>query len=177
MSRVGKLPIQIPSGVNVELNDNRIVVTGAKGSLAMLLTDAVLVEKEEGLIKVSPKSSDSFSRSMWGTTRNRINNMVKGVSSGFSKQLEIRGVGYRAAISGNILTMSLGYSHEIKFVVPSDIQLKIDKQTQIDINGIDVEKVSRVAAEIRSLRKPEPYKGKGVRYSDEHVRSKEGKKK
>jgi large subunit ribosomal protein L6 len=177
MSRVGKLPVQIPSGVNVELDNERVVVSGSKGSLSMNLTDSVNVIKEDGAIKVSPRSADSFSRSMWGTTRNRINNMVNGVSTGFSRQLEIRGVGYRAAINGKMLTMSLGFSHEIKFIVPSGIDLKVEKQTQIDISGIDIEKVSRVAAEIRSLRKPEPYKGKGIRYSDEYVRSKEGKKK
>lgn len=177
MSRVGKLPIQIPSNVKVEFLDDVINVKSSTGDLSLVLTKEVVVVQDGDLIKVSPARKDSRCIAMWGTTRSRINNMVKGVSTGFTRNLEIRGVGYKASISGKILTMSLGFSHEVKIVIPSDVELKVDKQTQIEISGVDIQKVGKVAAEIRSLRKPEPYKGKGVRYVGEYVRVKEGKKK
>lgn len=177
MSRVGKLPIQIPAGVEVSLASDAISIKGSKGALSMPLTKAVHVTYQDNELVVAPASKDAHSRAMWGTVRSRVYNMVHGVTTGFSKQLDIKGVGYRAALAGNVLTLSLGYSHEIKFVVPSDITVKVEKQTQIEISGIDNQKVGRVAAELRGLRKPEPYKGKGVRYSNEYVRMKEGKKK
>jgi large subunit ribosomal protein L6 len=177
MSRVGKLPIPVPSGVDVDLSPMEIVVKGVKGVLSMELTKDVVVTKEGDTVVVKPVDDSRRARSMWGTVRNRIDNMVKGVANGCVKSLEIRGVGYRAALSGNLLTLSLGYSHEIKFVVPKDISVKVDKQTLIEISGIDNQKVGQIAAEIRALRKPEPYKGKGVRYAGEYVRIKEGKKK
>ena len=177
MSRVGKLPVPLLSGVQVDLAPNQVVVKGAKGQLSMPLTKEVVVTKEGDSIVVKPADDSRRSRSMWGTVRNRINSMVTGVANGCTKGLEIRGVGYRAAISGNLLTLSLGYSHEIKFVVPKDITVKVDRQTFIEISGIDNQKVGQIAAEIRALRKPEPYKGKGVRYAGEFVRIKEGKKK
>jgi large subunit ribosomal protein L6 len=177
MSRVGKLPIQIPAGVDVALTPDAISVKGAKGSLSMALTKAVHVTHQNNELVIAPSNKDAHSRAMWGTVRSRVNNMVRGVTTGFTKQLDIKGVGYRAALAGNVLTLSLGYSHEIKFIVPADITVKVEKQTQIEISGIDNQKVGRVAAELRGLRKPEPYKGKGVRYSDEYVRMKEGKKK
>jgi large subunit ribosomal protein L6 len=177
MSRVVKLPINIPSGVNVELTDSLVTVKSHKGALSLDLTKEVSVVHENDQIKISPISKDSRSIAMWGTTRSRINNMVKGVSSGFSRQLEVRGVGYKAILTNKILTLSLGFSHEIKIVIPSDVDVKVEKQTQIEISGIDIQKVGKIASEIRSLRKPEPYKGKGVRYVGEYVRTKEGKKK
>jgi large subunit ribosomal protein L6 len=177
MSRVGKLPVALPAGVDVMLDEASIVVKGSKGQLSMPLTKDVVVTKEGNAILVQPVDDSRRSRSMWGTVRNRIQNMVTGVTKGWVKNLEIRGVGYRAAINGNILSLSLGYSHEIKFVVPKDITVKVDKQTALEVAGIDNQKVGQIAAEIRALRKPEPYKGKGVRYSDEYVRIKEGKKK
>ncbi len=177
MSRVGKLPVPLLSGVQVDLTPSQVVVKGAKGQLSMALTKEVVVTKEGDAILVKPSDDSRRSRSMWGTVRNRISNMVAGVADGCTKGLEIRGVGYRASISGNVLTLSLGYSHEIKFIVPKDITIKVDKQTLIEISGIDNQKVGQIAAEIRALRKPEPYKGKGVRYAGEFVRIKEGKKK
>jgi large subunit ribosomal protein L6 len=177
MSRVGKLPVELLSGVQVTLSDSEIVVEGNKGQLSMPLTKDVVVTQEGSAIIVQPTDASRRSRSMWGTVRNRINNMVIGVANGSVKNLEIRGVGYRAALTGNMLTLSLGYSHEIKFIVPKDIAVKVDKQTLIEISGIDNQKVGQIAAEIRALRKPEPYKGKGVRYVGEYVRIKEGKKK
>lgn len=177
MSRVGKLPVALPVGVDVVLDETSIVVKGSKGQLFMPLTKDVVVTKDGSAVVVKPFDDSRRSRSMWGTVRNSIENMVTGVTKGCVKNLEIRGVGYRAAINGNLLTLSLGYSHEIKFVVPEDILVKVDKQTLLEISGIDNQKVGQIAAEIRALRKPEPYKGKGVRYSDEYVRIKEGKKK
>jgi large subunit ribosomal protein L6 len=177
MSRVGKLPVALPSGVDVVLDEVSIVVKGSKGQLSMPLTKDVLVTKEGGAVLVKPFDDSRRSRSMWGTVRNSIENMVTGVTKGCVKNLEIRGVGYRASINGNLLTLSLGYSHEIKFVVPNDISIKVEKQTLIEVAGIDNQKVGQIAAEIRALRKPEPYKGKGVRYANEYVRIKEGKKK
>lgn len=177
MSRVGKLPITIPAGVDITLADSVIKVKGAKGELSLPFTKDVEVSKEDGQVFVKPANQTKRSRALWGTIRSRINNMVKGVTDGFTKNLEVKGVGYRAALQGDILTLALGYSHDIKFVVPDDITVKVEKQTGISIFGIDNQKVGQIAAELRSLRKPEPYKGKGVRYADEYVRIKEGKKK
>lgn len=177
MSRVGKLPVTIPSGVNITLDSDNIVVKGAKGELSMFTSKEVDIVQQDGTIIVSPANKTKKSRAMWGTMRSCIQNMVQGVTEGFSKSLDIKGVGYRASISGNILTLALGYSHDIKFVIPDDIKVVVDKQTNIVISGINIQKVGQIAAELRALRKPEPYKGKGVRYSDEYVRIKEGKKK
>lgn len=177
MSRVGKLPIDVPAGVDVSLADGVITVKSQHGQLDMPLSRDVLVSKEEDKIVVKPADPSRRSRAMWGTVRSRISNMVTGVTTGFTKKLEVRGVGYRAALSGDVLTLSLGFSHDVKFIVPSDITIKVEKQTIVQISGIDKEKVGQIAAELRSLRAPEPYKGKGVRYVDEYVRTKEGKKK
>lgn len=176
MSRLGKLPVEIPASVQVELS--RGCCTVKKGNLALstLITGDVNVTVEEGKIWVKPANDSNRSRAMWGTVRSNIKNLVAGVSEGFAKTLEIKGVGYRAAVAGDILSLSLGFSHEIKYVVPQGIEIKVDKQN-IVITGADKQKVGQVAAELRALRKPEPYKGKGVRYVDEKVRMKEGKKK
>ncbi len=177
MSRVGKNPVSIPDGVQVKKDGNIVTVTGKKGELSLPFTKDVSVDIEDGQVVVSPADQTKKSRALWGTFRSRINNMVIGVSEGFTKELEVKGVGYRAAVQGNILTLALGYSHDIKFVIPEDINITVDKQTSLKVEGVDNQKVGQIAAELRSLRKPEPYKGKGVRYSDEYVRIKEGKKK
>lgn len=177
MSRVGKLPVAIPSGVTVEHTGQHITAKGKKGELSLGLTGAVTVEVQNGEVVVTPANDSKESRSMWGTTRANISNMVQGVSEGFSKTLEVNGVGYRCAVQNNLLTISLGFSHEVKYVLPKGVEASVDKQTVITLSGADKQKVGQVASEIRALRKPEPYKGKGVRYQGEYVRMKEGKKK
>lgn len=178
MSRVGKQPVAIPSGVTVTVNPTEIAVKGSKGELKAPLTSLVKVEVKDGNVLVLPvNKEDARSRAMWGTTRNNVANMVQGVSAGFTTKLEIQGVGYRAAADKNYLTISLGYSHEIKYAIPAGIAIAVEKQTSIAITGFDKRLVGQVASEIRALRKPEPYKGKGVRYADEQIRRKEGKKK
>lgn len=179
MSRIGKQPVIVPAEVAVELSEESVVVSGKLGRLSYAFDRKVLIDynKTEGKITVAPKGKDKKDRSMWGLSRTLINNMILGVSKGFSKTLEINGVGYKAAVSGNILTMFLGYSHDIKYIIPKGIEIKCPKPTQIDIFGFDKQLVGEVAALIRGLRKPEPYKGKGVKYSDEVIVRKVGKKK
>lgn len=178
MSRVGKLPVKIPSGVTVNVNGYEVVVKGAKGELKQRFTPEVSVEVKDGVLFVAPKNKKvKRERAMWGMYRNLFNNMVQGVSKGYSKNMEINGVGYRAAADKQTLSLSLGFSHEIKYAIPAGIEIKCEKPTSITVMGIDKGLVGQVAAEIRALRKPEPYKGKGVRYEGEYVRQKEGKKK
>ncbi len=179
MSRIGKQPVVVPAGVEIDLADGSIRVTGKLGKLSYSFDNKVIVNynKAESRIVVAPKGQDKKERAMWGLSRTLINNMIVGVSQGFTKILEINGVGYKAAINGNILTMFLGYSHDIKYIIPQGIDIKCPKPTQIDIFGHDKQLVGEVAALIRSLRKPEPYKGKGVKYSDEVIVRKVGKKK
>ena len=177
MSRVGKLPVAIPDGVTVEHADRMITVKGKKGELTLALTGAVNVAVKDGAVQVDPANDSKESRAMWGTTRANINNMMQGVTEGFSKTLEVNGVGYRSAVQNNVITLSLGFSHEVKYVLPEGVEAKVDKQTTLMLSGYDKQKVGQVAAEIRALRKPEPYKGKGVRSQGEYVRMKEGTKK
>lgn len=177
MSRVGKNPVEIPSGVNVTVKDGMVTVKGSKGELKQSYTQEVTIEAKDNQVVVTPKAKDGRSRAMWGLYRALINNMVKGVTEGFTKKLEIQGVGYRSAVDNKFLTINLGFSHEIKYSIPEGIDIKCEKPTLIAISGISKELVGQVAAEIRALRKPEPYKGKGVRYEGEYVRQKEGKKK
>ncbi|MDX2112750.1 MAG: 50S ribosomal protein L6 [Alphaproteobacteria bacterium] len=178
MSRVGKAPVAIPSGVTVSVNPSEITVKGAKGEMKYKTSPEVSVEVKDGKVLVLPRDKNNKrSRTFWGTTRNQINNMVEGVSKGFTVKMEILGVGYRAAADKNYLTMALGYSHEIKYAIPAGIEIKCEKPTSIAVSGFDKKLVGQVAAEIRALRKPEPYKGKGIRYENEYVRKKEGKKK
>ena len=178
MSRVGKLPIEAPGGVTVKLADSQISVKGPKGELSLDLTDDVLVVVEGQSIQVSPRDVENAqSRAMWGTVRARINNMVDGVSKGFEKELELVGVGYRAAMKGRDLELSLGFSHPVVHKAPDGITFASTKPTEIKIQGADKQAVGQVAAEIRRYRPPEPYKGKGIRYAGEQVRRKEGKKK
>ncbi|MBV8939198.1 MAG: 50S ribosomal protein L6 [Alphaproteobacteria bacterium] len=178
MSRVGKSPVAIPSGVTVNVKGTEVTAKGGKGELKMRAPAEVVIEVKDGKVLVLPRDkNDMRARAMWGMSRNVIRNMVEGVANGFTRRLEIQGVGYRAAADKNYLTLALGYSHEIKYAIPAGIEIKCEKPTSIAISGADKKLVGQVAAEIRSLRKPEPYKGKGVRYEGEYVRHKEGKKK
>lgn len=178
MSRVGKNPVAVPSGVNIDIKDMVITVKGPKGELKQAYNSDVSIEVKDGQIVVTPRDKDdNRSRAMWGLYRALVNNMVTGVTDGFVKKLEIQGVGFRSTADKQFLSLSLGFSHEIKYAIPAGIEVVCEKPTLISISGINKELVGQVAAEIRALRKPEPYKGKGVRYEGEFVRQKEGKKK
>ena len=177
MSRVGKHPVAIPQGVEVAIAGQQLTAKGKLGQLSLALPEEVEVTKEDGSVVVKPVGDSSQARALWGTTRANINNMIAGVSKGFVRNLDISGVGYRAAISGKKLTLQLGYSHDVVFDVPAGINIKVEKPTAIEISGADKQQVGQVAAKIRGYRPPEPYKGKGIKYSDETIRRKEGKKK
>ena len=177
MSRVGKYPVPVPSGVTVQIAGTEFIAKGKLGESRMLLSDEVETTIEESKVWVKPKSETKRARMMWGTTRALINNMVKGVSNGFTVSLDINGVGYRAAVEGKTLKLALGYSHDIEYPIPDDVTMKCDKPTSITITGRDKQIVGQLAAEIRSFRGPEPYKGKGIKYSTETILRKEGKKK
>ena len=177
MSRIGKHPVPIPSGVEVQLSGQTLTTKGRLGSLSLVVSNEVTASITEGAVAIVPKSDTKQSRAMWGTTRALVSNMVTGVSMGFSKNLEIVGVGYRAAVQGNTLNLQLGYSHDIPFPVPADVRIACERPTVVTVSGADRQRVGQVAAEIRSYRPPEPYKGKGIRYVNETVRRKEGKKK
>jgi len=177
MSRVGKNPVAIPAGVNVEVSGGKISAKGKLGALTIGLSSDVTVKVENGQVQVQPVGSSKRARMMWGTTRNLVRNMVNGVSGGFTKNLEINGVGYRAAVQGKELVLQLGFSHEIKYPIPEGITVKAEKPTSLTISGADRQKVGQVAAEIRAFRGPEPYKGKGIKYESETILRKEGKKK
>ena len=177
MSRVGKNPVAIPQGVTVDVAGGVATVKGKLGTLKLPITREVEVSVKDGKVWVKPLSEEQQSRIMWGTTRANLRNMVEGVSKGYSKNLEINGVGYRAAVQGKSLQLQMGYSHDVTFPIPEGIQIKCDKPTSISITGFDKQKVGQVAAEIRSVRPPEPYKGKGIKYDGEHILRKEGKKK
>jgi large subunit ribosomal protein L6 len=176
MSRLGKLPVALPDKVTVNAANDLVTVKGPNGELKTHYTDDVKVEVKEGKVWVSAANDTQRARAMWGTVRANVKNLVEGVSTGYKKQLDINGVGYRAAVQGQIITIALGFSHEVKYIVPTGVKVAMDK-TSIVLSGADKQKVGQVAAEIRELRKPEPYKGKGVKYSTETVRRKEGKKK
>lgn len=176
MSRIGKLPVAVPSGVNVTVDGGEVLVKGPKGELRRhILTDVVDVRLEDGKVVVGRKGEAKVHRSAHGLTRTLIANMVEGVSKGYRKSLEISGVGYRVAKSGEKLTLSLGFSHPVAFEPPQGVALSVEGQTKIHVDGIDKQAVGQVAADIRRLRKPEPYKGKGIRYEGERVRKKLGK--
>ncbi len=177
MSRVGKNPVAIPAGVNVEVSSGKLSAKGKLGALSIGLSSDVTVKVENGQVLVQPVGSSKKARMMWGTTRNIVRNMVNGVSAGFSKSLEINGVGYRAAVQGKELILQLGFSHEVKYPIPEGITIKAEKPTALTISGADRQKVGQVAAEIRAYRGPEPYKGKGIKYENETILRKEGKKK
>lgn len=175
MSRIGKLPIEIPKGVEIILADNHISVKGPKGVLQRTLMTEILTEIVDGKILLSKKSDNLRSRAAYGLTRTLVNNMVVGVTKGFEKALEINGVGYRAEAKGDVLNMSLGYSHPIAYKLPEGITVEVDKMTKLMVKGIDKEVVGATAAKIRSFRGPEPYKGKGVKYANETILRKAGK--
>jgi large subunit ribosomal protein L6 len=177
MSRVGKLPIVIPADVQVNIKDGKIAIKGKLGELSAPLNDNVKVSIEDGHVNVQPVNDSKESRAMWGTLRNNINNMVKGVFKGFEIRLVIFGVGYRAACDGKYLTLSLGYSHEIKYAIPQSVSIKCEKPTLLVISGSDRQLVGQVAGELMKLRPVEPYKGKGIYIEGSYVRRKEGKKK
>ena len=181
MSRIGKNPVTVPDGVDVLVEPNgaasRITVKGNKGTLALDIAAVVDVLAEDGLVKFAPRSGSRAARSLVGTTRSLVANMVTGVSAGFERKLELVGVGYRAQARGRQLNLQLGLSHPVNYALPEGIEARTASQTEIVVSGIDKQLVGQVAAEIRSVRPPEPYKGKGVRYADERVRRKEGKKK
>jgi large subunit ribosomal protein L6 len=177
MSRVGKNPVTIPSGVTVEVRAGTVHAKGKLGALALAVPDIVETGVEDGHFWVKPANDTKQARLMWGTVRNTVRNMVKGVSEGYSKALEINGVGYRALVQGKNLQLQLGYSHDIIFPIPADVQIKCERPTAITISGADKQRVGQVAAEIRAFRPPEPYKGKGIKYADETILRKEGKKK
>ena len=177
MSRVGKQPVLLPAGVLAEIVENTVTIKGKKGELKNNFPPLVKIIKETDKIMVTPVDKSKNSKAAWGLVRTIINNMVNGVEIGYVKTLEVNGVGYRAAVNDGILTLQLGYSHDIKLAIPKDIEVKCSKPTEISISGIDKQKVGQFASEVRSFRKPEPYKGKGVKYADEVIRRKEGKKK
>ncbi len=177
MSRVGKHPVEVPDGVEVAVSGRFVSAKGKLGQLAYEATDDVTVKLDGGKIEVRPVNDSKRARAMWGTVRSRIQSMVTGVSEGFSKQLEINGLGYRASVQGDKLNLQLGYSHDINYPIPDGITIKCEKQTSIAITGADKQQVGQVAAEIREFRPPEPYKGKGIKYAGEIILRKEGKKK
>ncbi len=177
MSRVGKNPVEVPSGVEVAINGAIVSAKGKLGQLAYETTSEVTVGMEDGKIVVKPVDDSKAARAMWGTTRSRIQNLVTGVSEGFTRDLEISGVGYRAAVQGKALNLQLGFSHDVKYDIPEGISITCEKPTSISIKGADKQRVGQVAAEIRAFRKPEPYKGKGIKYAEEQILRKEGKKK
>jgi large subunit ribosomal protein L6 len=177
MSRVGKHPVAVPSGVEVQMSGDTLSAKGSLGTLRLVVSNEVTASIADGAVTIAPKNDTKHARAMWGTTRALVNNMVTGVSKGFSVNLEINGVGYRAAVQGSTLNLQLGYSHEIAYPVPSDVNIVCERPTLIRISGADRQRVGQIAAEIRAYRPPEPYKGKGIKYSTETVRRKEGKKK
>ncbi|QDY99621.1 50S ribosomal protein L6 [Nitratireductor mangrovi] len=177
MSRIGKRPVAVPDGVTASVDGQTVIAKGPKGELRFVVNDEVLVKLDNGEIKVDPRDQSKDARSKWGMSRTMIQNILKGVKDGFEKRLEITGVGYRAALQGKDLQLSLGFSHEVVYKAPEGIQITVPKPTEIVVTGIDNQKVGQVAAEIREYRGPEPYKGKGVRYADERIVRKEGKKK
>jgi large subunit ribosomal protein L6 len=177
MSRIGKKAVQLPTGVTATVEGQTVTAKGPKGQLAVSLVDDVAVAMEDGGIKVEPREETKEARALWGMSRTLVQNIVTGVTRGFEEKLEISGVGYRAQMQGKTLSLALGYSHEVNYPIPEGIQIQTPKPTEIVVSGIDKQKVGQVAAEIRRWRPPEPYKGKGVKYSDEYVFRKEGKKK
>jgi len=177
MSRIGKRPIPIPAGVTLTLSDQTITVKGPKGQLSWTVVDEIEVTQDGGQLTLAPREDTPRARAMWGLSRTLVGNMVEGVTTGYERTLELVGVGYRAAMKGQALSMQLGYSHEVDIPPPAGISFAVPRPVEIKITGIDKQLVGETAARIRRLRPPEPYKGKGVRYSGERVRRKEGKKK
>jgi len=177
MSRIGKKPVPLPTGVTATVKDREVKVKGPKGELSLRVVEGIDVTVDKGGVTVKPKEMTDELRAKWGLQRTLVNNLVEGVSKGYSQQLEIAGVGFRAAVQGKNLQLQLGYSHDVIYPIPAGIDIKCEKPTLILVSGSDKQKVGQVAAEIRGFRKPEPYKGKGIKYAEEKIRRKEGKKK
>jgi len=177
MSRIGKKPVPLAKGVSASISGQTVEVKGPKGTLSFTATDDVTLTQEDGSIKVTPRGTSKRALQQWGMSRSMIENLVTGVSTGFKRELDITGVGYRASMQGNTLKLALGYSHDVDFAIPAGITITTPKQTEIVVEGIDAQQVGQVAANIREWRPPEPYKGKGIRYRGEFIFRKEGKKK
>jgi large subunit ribosomal protein L6 len=177
MSRVGKRPVAVPSGVTAAVDGQTVKMKGPKGQLQFVVHSDVEVKLEDGQVKVNPRVETNRARALYGTARAQVANLVEGVTKGFEKKLEITGVGYRAALQGKNLQLALGYSHDVVYAIPDGITITVPKPTEITVTGSDIQRVGQVAAEIRSYRPPEPYKGKGVKYVGEFIFRKEGKKK
>jgi large subunit ribosomal protein L6 len=177
MSRIGKRAVAVPNGVQASVEGQKLKMKGPKGALELVLHGDVGATVDKGVVSITPRSETKRARAMWGLSRSLVNNLVTGVTSGFERRLEINGVGYRAAVQGKNLQLALGFSHDVVYPIPEGIQITAPKPTEIVITGIDKQKVGQVAAEIRAFRGPEPYKGKGVKYADEYIFRKEGKKK
>ena len=177
MSRIGKRAVTVPSGVTANVQGQTVSVKGPKGTLSLVLDETLSAKMEGSALKIEKRDESARAKSMWGTSRTLVNNLMTGVTKGFERKLEITGVGYRAAVQGKNLQLSLGYSHEVNYPIPEGIAIVTPKPTEVVITGIDKKKVGQVAAEIRAYRPPEPYKGKGVKYADEYIFRKEGKKK
>ena len=177
MSRIGKKPVELPSGVTATVSGQSVEVKGPKGVRSFTATDDVDIRLEDNALTVTPRGSSKRARQQWGMSRTQVANCVQGVTEGFRKELEINGVGYRAAVQGKVVKLSLGYSHDVDFEIPEGVTIQAPKPTEIVIEGIDQQLVGQVAANIREWRAPEPYKGKGIKYKDEYIFRKEGKKK
>ena len=177
MSRIGKKPVELPSGVSVSVSGQTIEVKGPKGTRSFTATDDVTLSVEDNVVQINPRGMSKCARQQWGMSRTMVANLVEGVTNGFKKELEIQGVGYRAQMQGNTLKLNLGYSHDVDFTAPEGVTITAPKQTEIVVEGIDQQQVGEVAAKIREWRRPEPYKGKGIRYKGEFIFRKEGKKK
>jgi large subunit ribosomal protein L6 len=177
MSRIGKRPVPLPKGVEASVSGQTVSVKGPKGTRSFTATDDVTIAVEDGAVSVRPRGTSKRARQQWGMSRTQVANLVTGVSDGFKRELEITGVGYRAAVQGKVLKLALGYSHDVDFAIPDGVTITTPKPTEITVEGIDQQQVGQVAANIREWRKPEPYKGKGVRYKGEFIFRKEGKKK
>jgi large subunit ribosomal protein L6 len=177
MSRIGNKPVEIPEGVTLDLNGQDVKAKGAKGELSLRIHDEVSVKMEDGKAVFTPRTQSLLAKKLFPTMRTLVNNIVIGVKDGFEKKLEIQGVGFRANMQGNTLVMQLGFSHEVRYDIPANVQVVVTDQTKMTVSGIDKQLVGEVAAKIRGYKKPEPYKGKGIRYAGEYVVRKEGKKK
>ena len=177
MSRVGKKPVAVPSGVTATVDGQLIKVKGSKGELSFVVPENVSIAMEDSAVAVNPRDETKDARAKWGMSRSQVANLVEGVTKGFERKLEINGVGYRAAVAGKVLKLSLGYSHDVEYAIPTGITITTPKPTEVVVAGIDKRQVGQTAAEIREFRSPEPYKGKGVKYADEFIFRKEGKKK
>ena len=177
MSRIGKKPVDLPGGVTATVSGQTVEVKGPKGTRSFTATDDVTLAMEDNTVTVTPRGKSKRARQQWGMSRTQVANLVAGVTTGFKKEMEINGVGYRAAVQGKILKLSLGYSHDVEFPIPADVTVTTPKPTEIVVEGIDQQVVGQVASNIREWRKPEPYKGKGIKYKGEFIFRKEGKKK